>query len=76
MDFIDSLRRKEYMWLIHSMISLVLNIATGWNARHAVLRSVSKGFFAEASTVSLLLFVDVICVCVWCIVSMRIIRIF
>lgn len=57
MDFLDSLRRKEYMWLIHSMISLVLNIATGWNARHAVLRSVSKGFFAEASTVSLLLFV-------------------
>ncbi len=39
------------MWTIHALISLALNVLTGSNARHRALRSVSKGFFAEASTV-------------------------
>ena len=56
-DLLDSIVRCEYMWLLHAVISLVLNVATGWNARHCALRSVSKGFFAEGSTVS------VFCVC-------------
>jgi hypothetical protein len=37
--------------MIHALISLALNVLTGSNARHRALRSVSKGFFAEASTV-------------------------
>ena len=60
MDLLDSIVRCEYMWLLHAVISLVLNVATGWNARHCALRSVSKGFFAEGSTVS----VFCVCVCV------------
>ena len=50
-DLLDAVVRKEYIWIIHAVISLVLNVATGWNVKHVKLRSVSKGFFAEASTV-------------------------
>ena len=50
-DLLDAVVRKEYIWIIHAVISLVLNVATGWNIKHVKLRSVSKGFFAEASTV-------------------------
>ena len=50
-DLLDAIVRKEYIWIIHAVISLVLNVATGWNVKHVKLRSVSKGFFAEASTV-------------------------
>jgi hypothetical protein len=51
-DLIDCVVRREGMWTAHAVISLVLNVLTGWNTQHRLLRSVSKGFFAEASTVS------------------------
>lgn len=51
-DLIDCVVRREGMWIAHAVISLVLNVLTGWNTQHRALRSVSKGFFAEASTVS------------------------
>ncbi|KAL3816911.1 hypothetical protein ACHAXA_009106 [Cyclostephanos tholiformis] len=49
-DLIDSIVRREAMWFVHAVISLALNLLTGSSARHRALRSVSKGFFAEAST--------------------------
>ena len=51
-DLLDAVIRREGMWTIHAILSLVLNVWTGGDARHRALRSVSKGFFAEASTVS------------------------
>jgi hypothetical protein len=51
-DLLDAVVRGEIMWIVHAIISLALNVLTGRNAKHRVLRSVSKGFFAEASTVS------------------------
>ena len=51
-DLMDCVIRREAMWLVHAIISLSLNVLTGRSARHRALRSVSKGFFAEASTVS------------------------
>ena len=50
-DLLDCVKQGEIMWMIHALISLALNVLTGSNARHRALRSVSKGFFAEASTV-------------------------
>lgn len=52
-DLLDCVVRGEIMWMIHALLSLALNVLTGRNARHRALRSVSKGFFAEASTVRL-----------------------
>ncbi|KAL7437192.1 hypothetical protein ACHAXH_003088 [Discostella pseudostelligera] len=49
-DLLDAVVRGEIMWIVHAIISLALNVLTGRNAKHRVLRSVSKGFFAEAST--------------------------
>ena len=43
--------RRDGMWFVHAVISLILNVATGFSVRHRVLRSVSKGFFTEGSTV-------------------------
>ncbi len=51
LDTFDAIVRLEGMWFVHGVISLALNILTGVSARHRVLRSVSKGFFAEGSTV-------------------------
>jgi len=51
-DLLDCIVRREGMWMVHAVISLILNVLTGWNTQHRILRSVSKGFFAEASTVS------------------------
>jgi hypothetical protein len=51
-DLLDCVVRREAMWFVHAVISLTLNLLTGRSARHRALRSVSKGFFAEASTVS------------------------
>lgn len=51
MDLLDTIVRRDAMWFVHAVISLVLNILGGFNARHRELRSVSKGFFAEASMV-------------------------
>lgn len=58
-DLLDCIVRREGMWMAHAVISLILNVLTGWNAQHRILRSVSKGFFAEASTVSWSLFFHV-----------------
>jgi hypothetical protein len=52
-DLLDCIVRREGMWIVHAVISLILNVLTGWNVQHRALRSVSKGFFAEASTVSI-----------------------
>lgn len=52
-DLIDCIVRREAMWLVHAVISLALNLLTVQYPMHRELRSVSKGFFAEASTVSL-----------------------
>eukprot|EP00581_Thalassiosira_minuscula_P029518 CAMPEP_0183769670 /NCGR_PEP_ID=MMETSP0739-20130205/22817_1 /TAXON_ID=385413 /ORGANISM="Thalassiosira miniscula, Strain CCMP1093" /LENGTH=253 /DNA_ID=CAMNT_0026009347 /DNA_START=7 /DNA_END=768 /DNA_ORIENTATION=+ len=52
-DLLDTIVRKDAMWGFHAVISLVLNLGTGCNARHRMLRTVSKGFFAEASTLFL-----------------------
>lgn len=52
-DLLDAVVRGEIMWMIHAIISLALNVLTGSHVRHRALRSVSKGFFAEASTVRL-----------------------
>ena len=51
-DLMDSVIRREAMWFVHAVISLGLNLLTWRSTPHRVLRSVSKGFFAEASTVS------------------------
>jgi hypothetical protein len=51
-DLMDSVIRRETMWFVHAVISLTLNLLTWRSAPHRALRSVSKGFFAEASTVS------------------------
>ena len=51
-DLLDAVVRGEIMWIVHAIISLALNVLTGRDAKHRALRSVSKGFFAEASTVS------------------------
>jgi hypothetical protein len=40
------------MWGFHGIISLVLNVCTASHGVHRRLRSASKGFFTEASTVS------------------------
>mmetsp|Transcript_18378 Transcript_18378/g.39736 ORF Transcript_18378/g.39736 Transcript_18378/m.39736 type:complete len:172 (-) Transcript_18378:322-837(-) len=49
-DLLDAIIRREYMWLVHAVLSLALTILTGCTARHRALRSGSKGVFAEAST--------------------------
>eukprot|EP01082_Thalassiosira_pseudonana_P009407 g8371.t1 g8371 contig29:369312-370157(+) len=49
-DVLDCAVRRDLMWGVHGMISLVLNVATGGNGVHRGLRSLSKGFFTEAST--------------------------
>jgi hypothetical protein len=51
-DLADCVVRGEAMWSVHAVISLALNLLTWRSAPHRALRSVSKGFFAEASTVS------------------------
>jgi hypothetical protein len=51
-DLIDCIVRGEAMWFVHAVISLALNLLTAQFPMHRKLRSVSKGFFAEASTVS------------------------
>jgi len=51
-DLLDCVVRREAMWFVHAVISLGLNLLTWRSTPHRVLRSVSKGFFAEASTVS------------------------
>lgn len=53
-DVLDCAVRRDLMWGVHGMISLVLNVATGGNGVHRGLRSLSKGFFTEASTVRVL----------------------
>lgn len=53
-DLLDAVVRREGMWIAHAVISLALNLLTGCRARHRAVRSVSKGFFAEGSTVRLL----------------------
>lgn len=55
-DLVDSVTRRELMWTVHAVLSLVLNVATGFVPRHVVLRSRSRGFLTEASTVRLKLF--------------------
>jgi hypothetical protein len=50
-DAIDCLIRREVMWGFHAVISLVLNVLTASSSVHRGLRSASKGFFTEASTV-------------------------
>lgn len=49
-DLLDTIVRRDAMWVGHAVISLALNILTGSTARHRAVLSVSKGFFAEAST--------------------------
>ena len=51
-DLFDTIIRRDGMWFAHAVITLALNILTGRNARHRELRSLSKGFFSEGSTVS------------------------
>ncbi len=51
-DFIDCAVRGDIMFLIHAVISLALNLMSGLSEVHRQLRSTSKGFFAEVSTVS------------------------
>ena len=53
LDTYDAIVRLEAMWFVHGVISLALNVLTGISARHRILKSVSKGFFAEGSTVCL-----------------------
>ena len=50
-DLVDCVTRRDLMWTFHAVISLVLNVATGFVPRHVVLRSRSRGFLTEASTV-------------------------
>ena len=45
------------MWGFHGVISLVLNVCTASSPVHRGLRSASKGFFTEGSTVSVCSFV-------------------
>ena len=52
LDLVDTIVRRDGMWFVHAVISLALNVLTGFSARHRVIRSVSKGFFTEGSTVS------------------------
>lgn len=52
-DLVDCVTRRDLMWTVHAVISLVLNVATGFVPRHIVLRSRSRGFLTEASTVRL-----------------------
>lgn len=49
-DLLDTIVRRDAMWGAHAVISLALNLLTGSKARHRAIRSVSKGFFTEAST--------------------------
>jgi len=49
-DFVDCAVRGDIMFLIHSVISLALNLMSGLSGVHRQLRSTSKGFFAEVST--------------------------
>jgi hypothetical protein len=55
-DVVDCIVRRDVMWGFHGVISLVLNVCTASSAVHRGLRSASKGFFTEASTVG----------CWWC----------
>jgi hypothetical protein len=50
-DTIDCIWKKDVMWGFHGIISLVLNVCTASHGVHRRLRSASKGFFTEASTV-------------------------
>ena len=54
LDMLDTIVRRDAMFFVHAVISMCLNVCGGFSARHRTLRSVSKGFFAEASTVCLL----------------------
>mmetsp|Transcript_37614 Transcript_37614/g.78793 ORF Transcript_37614/g.78793 Transcript_37614/m.78793 type:complete len:232 (-) Transcript_37614:175-870(-) len=49
-DLVDTIVRRDVMFAVHAVISLMLNLLGGASARHRVLRSLSKGFFTEAST--------------------------
>lgn len=51
-DIIDCVIRRDLMWGFHGVISLVLNVCTASSPVHRGLRSASKGFFTEGSTVS------------------------
>ena len=51
-DIIDCIIRRDLMWGFHGVISLVLNVCTASSPVHRGLRSASKGFFTEGSTVS------------------------
>lgn len=50
-DLLDCIRRRDVMWGFHGAISLVLNLCTASSDVHRGLRSASKGFFTEGSTV-------------------------
>lgn len=52
-DTLDCIWRRDVMWGFHGIISLVLNVCTASHGVHRRLRSASKGFFTEASTVCL-----------------------
>lgn len=55
-DVVDCIVRQDLMWGFHGVISFVLNVGSGMSGVHRQLRSTSKGFFAEASTVCSLSF--------------------
>ena len=50
-DVLDCIKRRDVMWGFHGGISLVLNVCTASSDIHRGLRSASKGFFTEGSTV-------------------------
>lgn len=45
MDLVDTIVRRDVMFGVHAVISLMLNLLGGGSARHRALRSLSKGFF-------------------------------
>jgi hypothetical protein len=50
-DVIDEgIINRDVMWTIHGLISLGLNLGTAMSPRHRELRSVSKGYLVEGST--------------------------